>query len=264
MPPPSNKLPVSSSITFSKPIQSSGARILIYGTGGIGKTTIAASAPSQVVFFDLDESLGKLKIDCPVVSVASWLNFRAALQKDWPASVRSIVIDSISVAEEMCIKHVMQTVKVGNALPETLEDYGFGKDVRYVYEEFIKLLPDLDRHFRLGRNVILIAHECKPEEVNPGGMNYLRFEPRLRTSKRGENSIRFKVKEWCDFVARVEYDSVVGSDSKKVDFKKATGCGTRTMYLSEMPHFMAKNRGCAGPIEIIKGKESKIWDEILK
>ena len=260
--PPSLQKP-SGSVQLSKPSKIAGNRILIYGSGGIGKTSLAASAPGTVVFFDLEETLGKLDLDCPVVNIASWSELRAALQKTWPANVKTIVIDSITVAEELCIKHVLNTIKVKDNGMESkanqLEDYGWGKDVRYVYEAFLPLLADLDKHFKAGRNVILIAHECKPEEVNPEGGNYVRFEPRLRSSKRGENSIRLKVKEWSDAVVFLRYDIVSGKD------KKAKGHGTRTAYLSEQSWCMAKNRGTPGPIAIGGVDDLKdFWKELIK
>jgi AAA domain len=250
------KMGLAPMLKFTKPKTAIGNRVLLYGTGGIGKTTLAAAAPGEVVFFDLDNSLGKLGLENSVVEVESWVDLLEKLRSDWPAKVKTIVIDSVTRAEELCIEYVLQTVKVANQAATSLEDYGYGKDVRYVFEKFQFLLMALDRHFREGRNVILIAHECTPETVNPTGQNWLRFEPRLRSSKKGDNSIRLKAKEWCDFVGFLNYDVSVKD-------KKGEGKGSRTLYLSEMPGYMAKNRGCEGPIDIVHGKEAAVWKKIF-
>lgn len=237
---------------------------MIYGTGGIGKTTLACLAPGKVALADGDESMADLKdeferIDVPLpllIPATNWQTLCDALKSDGWNGIRTIGID-VTVAEEWCIASLLKTVKVGNSYPTSLEDYGYGKDVRYVYEHFLPLLGHLDRHVRQGRNVLLIAHECKPEEVNPTGQNYLRFEPRLRTSKRGENSIRLRVKEWCSFVGYIAYDASINKD------KKAEGSGTRTMYLTERPSFMAKQRGgLPESINIEHGVSP--WEGILK
>src|SRR5690606_41783294 len=48
-----------------------------------------------------------------------------------------------------------------------VEGYGFGKGYTHVYDTFLHLLAELDRHVREGRNVIGIAHECTANVPNP-------------------------------------------------------------------------------------------------
>ena len=107
----------------------------------------------------------------------------------------------------------------------------------------------------------MTAHDCKPEESNPMGANYIRFEPRLRTSKKGDNSIRLKVKEWCDFVCFICYDMNLTKDDRGKLNKKAEGSGTRTMYLQETPAFMAKNHGHPDSIDLELGVSP--WTELI-
>lgn len=249
-------------------------RILIYGDGGIGKTTLACLSPGPVAFFDFDNSLVTLrdeldgnKIDVPIpVPANSWEEMNDALEASGWDKIKTIVIDSVTRAEEMCIADLLRTQKTFDNPPQkadTLEDYGYGKDVRLVYEHFLPFINNLERHWIAGRNIILVAHVCKPEEVNPMGANYMRFEPRLRTSKKGENSIRLYLKEWCDFVGFIRQDiAEVTEKGGKKSNKAINTSGSRTMYLEEQPPFMAKNRGFSGPVFIRKYKSP--WDGILK
>ena len=260
-------------VSFGKLSNAYGQKILIYGTGGIGKSMLACLAPGPVAYLDAEDRLPSLKselielgIELPnTINANTWLLLRQYLSAPGWDDIKTIVIDSATVVEEWCVNHVLSTIKTFDKPPQkasSLEDYGYGKDVRIVYEAFLPLLADLDRHARQGRNIILIAHDCKPEESNPMGGNYVRFEPRLRASKKGENSIRLKVKEWCDFVCFICYDMNLAKDDRGKLNKKAEGSGTRTMYLQETPAYMAKNHGCPDPIDLERGVSP--WGQIIK
>lgn len=246
-------------IQFGKIATNVGQRIVLYGPGGIGKTTLAASAPGEVAFFDLDESLSRLKLETTpnVVDCASWNDLRTALQMDWPTEIKTIVIDSVTKAEELCIAHTLATVKheKGHTV-QRIEDYGYGKGYQFVFDTFLPLLGDLDRHCRAGRNVILIAHDCTTNVPNPAGEDWLRYEPRLQSPNSGKASIRLRVKEWSDHTLFFGYDVAVNKDGK------GKGSGTRTIWPAELPHCMAKSRATQTPIPV--DGSTDVWVAILK
>jgi hypothetical protein len=251
-------------------------RGVIYGPGGIGKTRLCCFLPGPVAFIEPDNSLGSLisefkssKVPIPrIVRASNWTELLDVTSRyEKYKDIKSLVIDSGSIAEEWCIGDVLETVKgPSGSKASSLEDYGFGKDVRYVYEHFLPFINQLSVHHSQGRNVVIICHDCKPEEVNPLGTNYVRFEPRLRTSKRGDNSIRLKVKEWADFVGFLCYDVTpkVEEDKKTAERTKkaARQKQTRTLYLSERPQYMAKGRGCPEQIDI--DIDTNPWPQIIK
>ena len=73
----------------------------------------------------------------------------------------------------------------------------------------------------------------------------------------GKASIRLRVREWADHVLFMGYDMDVNKDGK------AKGSGTKTIYTSELPHFMAKSRTCQSAIPV--GDDGKaVWAEIIK
>lgn len=102
-PPPTNER---TKVTFGKIQASAGHRVVLYGPGGIGKTTLAAHAPGAVAFFDLDDSLprlqgnlgtaGVLENIVPVAGVETWQDLRSALQSDGWDGIRTICIDRVS------------------------------------------------------------------------------------------------------------------------------------------------------------------------
>ena len=245
-------------------IQPQGHRIVLYGPGGIGKTTLAASAPGPVAFIDLDESMPVLRSQLPadrdiriVSGVGVWQDLREALHSTGWDDIKTIVIDSVTKAEELAGAWVLGNVPMENGKrAERLEDYGWGKQFGHIYDTFLTMLGDLDQHVRAGRNVILIAHDCTTEVPNPAGANWLRYEPRLQSPASGKNSIRLRVREWADHVLFCGYDVDVQGG-------KGQGKGTRTIYPVELPHCMAKSRVADTAMALTKGDVS-IWTNIIK
>ena len=244
-------------VAFGKPDKAQGHRVLLYGPGGIGKTTLATALPNPVAFFDLDESLGRLGIDAPVVHAPDWDALRLALQSDGWDSIRSIVVDTATKAEELAVAHTLASVPADGVKRATsVEGYGYGKGYTHVFDTFLPLLADLDRHARAGRNVVLICHDCTSTVPNPAGEDWLRYEPRLQNPASGKASIRLRVREWADHVLFVGYDVSVDKDGK------GRGAGTRTLYRAELPHCMAKSRTGADPIPL-GADGASVWAQIL-
>lgn len=262
-PPPAPPQTNQKRIAFKPVASATGHRVLVYGPGGIGKTTLACEAPGTVAFFDLDESLPRLKSQIEpghlpqTVQCDSWQDLRSALQSDGWQDIKTIVIDSITKAEELCIAHTLATAKHEKGhLVQRVEDYGYGKGYQFVFDSFLPLLGDLDRHCRAGRNVILIAHDCTTNVPNPAGEDWLRYEPRLQSPSSGKASIRLRVREWADHVLFLGYDVAVDKEGK------GKGSGTRTLWPAELPHCMAKSRTTQESIAV--DGTTDVWASILK
>jgi hypothetical protein len=160
-------------------------------------------------------------------------------------------------AEELCVAHTLATIphEKGHRV-NRIEDYGYGKGYQFVFDTFLPLLADLDRHCRAGRNVVLVCHDCTTSVPNPAGEDWLRWEPRLQSPASGKASIRLRVKEWADHVLFLGYDVDVDKEGK------GRGSGTRTLWPTELPHCLAKSRTTQDPIAVEPDKD--VWAEILK
>lgn len=172
----------------------------------------------------------------------------------------AVVIDSFTKLEELAVKWTVKNIphpeKPDKIKINSIEDYGFGKGYQFAYETFLLILGDLDKHIREGRHVICTAHECTSPVPNPNGEDWIRYEPRLQSPSSGKSSIRLRVKEWCDHLLFIGYDVFAESG-------KATGAGTRTIYPTERPAWMAKSRTLSAEIPYDKNSH-ELWTQLLK
>lgn len=210
------------------------------------------------LFCDLED--GSKFFDVPRIDPPpeSWDDLRCVLQDHaaWD-DYGAVVIDSLTKAEELATAWTLANVphEKGHRI-ESIEGYGFGKGLTHVYETFLKILGDLDAHIRRGRHVICVAHECTANVPNPAGEDWIRYEPRLQSPTSGKSSIRHRVKEWCDHLLYVGYDTAVSKDGKGI------GGGTRTIYPVEMPAWWAKSRLLSDPIVYERGS-AELWQQLL-
>jgi hypothetical protein len=261
---PSAPVAEKETVTFTKiKKDTTGDRIVLYGSGGTGKTTLACSLPGPVAFFDFDKSLEKLGKQpgadkllenvIEIKGVETWEQLRRKLQAAGWDSIRSIVIDSLSVAQAMAITWMFENIKEKGAAVTRMEDYGYKAGYRHLFDTFCLLFADLDAHVKAGRHVVLICHDADSKVPNPQGLDWLRSEPRLENEKNCQ--LRFRIKEWADHVLFVKLDVNVGKDGK------GQGCGTRTVYTSELPHCMAKSRTTQGDYALIEGDD--FWSKVI-
>jgi hypothetical protein len=200
-------------------------KIIIYGPGGVGKSSLAASLDTldiRTLFIDLDEGSGFL--DVTRTDPKTFAEMRSILQnRELLNEYDAVVVDSLTRAEELATAYTLETVTNDKGqFVKSVEGYGFGKGYQYVFETMLLLLNELDAVARTGKHIICIAHECVANVPNPHGEDFIRFEPRLQSPSSGKSSVRLRVKEWADHLIFIGFDMAVEDG-------KATGCGSRTM-----------------------------------
>lgn len=256
-----------------RPIQSGGKRgqkIILYGTGGIGKTTLCSLLPDvgiRPLFFDLDDETSFVSVDRigPFLEDGRRLDWESLLTMlaDPTAfgEYDALVFDNLTKAEQLASEWVVANVqheKGSSVQINRIEDYGFGKGFSHIYHEFQRLLTLLDVLAFSGKHVFGICHECTVIVNNPVGDDYSRFEPRLHDGTSGKASIRKRIKEWCHHLLFLGYDIDVSKQGK------AKGTGSVTIYTSELPYCMAKSRFLEPrPVRFLKG-DSTIWNLIFE
>lgn len=239
-------------------------KVVFYGPGGVGKTELASLIESvgvPAVFIDLEEGSHDLDVARVSPTPATFEELLdAVVQAKDMAGVGAIIVDSLTKAEELCIDFTLRTVPAKNRpddagrAVESIEGYGWGKGYIHVYEQFLKLLQALDAVARAGKHILCTCHDCTANVPNPGGDDWIRYEPRLQSPSSGKGSIRHRVKEWCDHLLYVGFDAFVKGG-------KATGSGTRTIYPVEMPTHWAKSRTLSEPSAYERGSAA-LWQQL--
>ena len=223
--------------TISRGKRRIGKGVVIYATGGAGKTTLASFAPNPV-FLDIENSANALDV-ARVEGIRDWDALRGALQNfELLSSFESAVLDSGTRGEDYSQAWTIRNVPHEKGKQITrIEDYGYVKGFQHNYDTFKLLLSDADRLKERGMNFVMICHECIADVPNPDGENFIAYAPRLQPgSNKGAASIRNAVFEWADTVAYIAFDAAVKDG-------KAVGSGTRTIYFEKRPKWLAKHRG---------------------
>lgn len=210
-------------------------KVVVYGPEGIGKSTFASRFPYPV-FIDTEGSTKDMDV-ARFEKASSWemLLQQIDYARTTPGVCRTLVIDTIDWAEQMCVETVCaQHHKSG------IEDFGYGNGYVYVKEEFGRFLNRLSDVVDAGINVVLTAHAQIRKFEQPDELGaYDRWE--LKLGKKTASQTSPLVKEWADMLLFANYKTFSVATDKDGKKHKAQG-GSRVMYTSHHPCWDAKNR----------------------
>ena len=209
-------------------------KVVIYGTEGIGKSSLASQFP-EPLFIDTEGSTDNMdvaRLDKPT----SWimLNNQIAFVKANPTVCKTLVIDTIDWAESLCVDNLCAMHgKKG------IEDFGYGNGYVYAKEEMGRFLNKLQDLIEIGINVVLTAHaQIRKFELPDEMGSYDKYE--LKLGKKTSSQTAPLVKEWADLLLFCNYKTYLISQEKSTK-KKAQG-NQRVMYTEHNPAWDAKNR----------------------
>ena len=210
-------------------------KVVVYGPEGIGKSTFVSKFPAPL-FIDTEESTKEMDV-ARTPKPTSWTMLLEQIQyvKTHPDICRTLVIDTIDWAEQLCVNHICaEHQKKG------IEDFGYGNGYVYAKEEFGRFLNKLSEIVAIGINVVLTAHAQLRKFEQPDEMGaYDRWE--LKLGKKTASQTSPLVKEWADMVLFANYKTYSVAVDDKGKKRKAQG-GSRVMYTAHHPCWDAKNR----------------------
>ena len=213
-------------------------KTVIYGPEGIGKSTFAAQFPDPV-FIDTEGSTVHMDVKrLPRPDLWVELLNEVEYVRQNPGCCKTLVLDTADWAETLCSEYICaRDQKTG------IEDYGYGKGYRFLFEEFGRLLNALEQVREKGVNVVICCHATMRKFEQPDELGaYDRWSLKLTDSPKA--SIAGAVKEWADMVLFANYKTIVVNVDGKGAAKgknKVQG-GKRVMYTAHHSCWDAKNR----------------------
>lgn len=210
-------------------------RILLYGVEGVGKTTLAASAPNPV-FLWTEEGAGKLSVDgFPLIKRYDELMEVIGVLLTEDHEFQTVVLDSLDWLEPIVWA---ETCKRGGY--ENIESPGYGKGYKeadLVWREVIEGLGALREERSMG--LVVIAHSQVKTFHDPERESYDRYVIKLHERASGI------WRENVDAILFANYRMSITKDGKPNDKNarvRATGGQMRAVFCEQRAAFLAKNR----------------------
>ena len=210
-------------------------KVVIYGSEGIGKSSLAAKFPDPLI---IDTEGGTAHMDVRRIDKPeSWEELLGIVREvaATPNVCRTLVLDTADWAEQLVTDYLCAKYK-----QNSIESFGYGKGYTYLSEEFARLLALFDSVIAAQIHVVITAHAKMRKFEQPDEMGaYDRWEMKL------SKQVAPLVKEWCDLLLFCNYQTyVVTTETNK---QKAQG-GKRVMYTSHHPAWDAKSRVDLPPV----------------
>lgn len=219
---------------------SSPPRIMVYGTEGIGKSTLAARAPHPI-FVQTEDGLGE--IDCHKFPLAGTFDDVTATLAELHTEehdFQSVVVDSLDWLERLIWDTVCESY---GAKSIEKVDGGYGKGYVYALTPWRQFLDRLNAlHKDRCMAVILIAHAKVEKFEDPESSPYDRYSPRLHKHAGA------LLTEWCDAVLfatrkfRTQTEETGFGRKRTIAHAVGKDGGERILRTTGGPSCVAKNR----------------------
>lgn len=227
-------------------------RVLIYGTPGIGKTTLASEFPNPV-FIQLEDGTPD-DIELPgwgrdkIGTFYDVIEAMGALY-DEEHDFQTLVIDSMSEMQKLVFAETCNRGDENGTVKSRIEDYGYGKgyaNAMEVWNEFIDAMNDL----RVTRNmyIVLIAHAAKSKFDDPESASYNKYEIDLYATDKASTNHRGRIEREMDAICLVKLDvntKFENPEGKKArDKGRVIADGGNSIWICTKgkPSYTAKNR----------------------
>ena len=208
-------------------------RIMIYGSEGVGKSTLASLAPNPV-FIQTEDGLSEIDTSkFPLARTFEDVVMQLQAVRDEQHEFGTLVIDSLDwlerlVWDRVCADYGVKSIEKA--------DGGYGKGYVHAltyWRQIVSILNDI--RSKRGMAVVMIAHAAVERFEDPEHAAYDRYTPRLHKKACS------LVCEWVDAVLFASRRLRVDSTTGKAAPVGADG-GERILRTNGSPACIAKNR----------------------
>lgn len=211
-------------------------RIMVFGTPGVGKSTLACSAPGAIVVQG-EEGTKRIKTS-RFPKPGAWpevLSEQIQSLIDDPHDYRTLVVDTLDGLEALVFADVCRESKNCDSIDVACG--GYGKGYNRAVDKWREMLSKLERlQAHRGMAVVLTAHSVVKTFHNPEAADYDRYIPKMNEKAWGV------FYEWCDAVLFAQYETHAIGGAKLDDKAKAISTGVRVLRTTRKAAWEAKNR----------------------
>lgn len=231
-----------------------GIRTVFAGVEGVGKTTLAASAP-RALLVPLEQGFGGVQINkTPMLEaydhVILLLDEIIAKAQAGQFPYRSLVFDSATALERLIHQRVLMTDPTwakGNRQALTMESAlgGYGKAYQYANELFHGFLQKCDLlAMQGGINIVLTCHVFAAKLVDPSVGEYDSWDLLLHSPKNNKSyGKREMLTQWADIIGFLHEPLYIVKASGKTEFAMGMSANKgHVLAVNRTPAYVAKNR----------------------
>lgn len=216
-------------------------RVLLYGTHGVGKSTLAASQFPSPVFISTEDGIAD--IDVPSFPLAENIDDVWRYCVDLAGgnhSYQTLVIDSLDWLESMMSADIC--VDEGK---EALTDFDYGRGVGLLLSRMQTFLKNFAACRAIGMHVVLISHCASVKFESPIDDSYDRYAPKL------QSKVSLLFQEWADEVLFMNFRTYTREVKEGFGRTRSIAMGgeERVIFTENRAGWLAKNR-CGLPCEM--------------